>query len=109
MPCLCLQENGEVDADFALLDPRDIITKDLDELRMLALEKKEKQAEKSAGAQQQRMCRRGVSQHAVWRDARKATCSLPSPASSAQVQECKTTAMKAAPTPVYNMVLYAVG
>jgi hypothetical protein len=47
-----LQETGEVDADFALLDPRDIITKDLDELRMLALEKKEKQAEKSAGDQQ---------------------------------------------------------
>lgn len=40
-----------MDADFALLDPRDIITKDLDELRMLALEKKEKQAEKTAGAQ----------------------------------------------------------
>uniref|UniRef100_A0A383WGZ9 LisH domain-containing protein n=1 Tax=Tetradesmus obliquus TaxID=3088 RepID=A0A383WGZ9_TETOB len=45
-----IDENGEVDADFALLDPRDIITKDLDELRMLALEKKEKQAEKSAAA-----------------------------------------------------------
>jgi hypothetical protein len=49
---LCLQENGDVDADFAMLDPRDIITKDLDELRLLALEKKEKQAEKSAGALQ---------------------------------------------------------
>jgi hypothetical protein len=50
MGVLCLQESGEVDADFAMLDPRDIITKDLDELRLLALEKKEKQAEKSAGA-----------------------------------------------------------
>jgi hypothetical protein len=50
MGVLCLQESGEVDADFAMLDPRDIITKDLDELRLLALEKKEKQAEKSTGA-----------------------------------------------------------
>ncbi|KAF6253035.1 WD40 repeat-like protein [Scenedesmus sp. NREL 46B-D3] len=36
-----IDDHGEVDADFALLDPRDIITRDLDELRALALEKKE--------------------------------------------------------------------
>lgn len=36
-------ETGEVDAEFALLDPRDLLTKDVDELRALALEKKEKQ------------------------------------------------------------------
>jgi hypothetical protein len=48
--CNLLQDTtGEVDADFALLDPRDILTKDLDELRQLVLEKKEKQAERQAG------------------------------------------------------------
>lgn len=49
--CCYVQENGEVDAEFALLDPRDIMTKDLDELRALALEKKEKHADRQAGEQ----------------------------------------------------------
>jgi hypothetical protein len=45
---LHLQDEA-VDEDFTLLDPRDIMTNDIDDLRRLVLDKKEEALEEAAG------------------------------------------------------------
>ena len=42
-------QDEAVDEDFTLLDPRDIMTNDIDDLRRLVLDKKEEALEEAAG------------------------------------------------------------